>query len=130
MSAATPDLVKEHRSLGPLASRFVEIDRLPWRDTRWPGIKAKVLLEDKESGLLTTLFKWEPGAELPLHEHVRIEQTFVLEGTLEDSEGITTAGNFVWRPAGSRHVARSPQGALLLAFFLEPNRFFDGSTGT
>ena len=25
----------------------------------------------------------------------------------EDDEGICTAGNFVWRPPGSRHVART-----------------------
>ena len=82
-------------------------------------------MEDKDSGLLTALFRWQPGSKLPLHEHVEIEQTYVLEGSFEDDEGEATAGNFVWRPAGSRHEARSPHGALVLAFFLRPNRFFD-----
>lgn len=85
----------------------------------------KVLLEDKQSGLATLLMKWEPGSSLPLHEHVRIEQTYVLEGSLKDEEGEATAGNFVWRPPGSQHVATSPNGAVILAFFLEPNRFFE-----
>jgi hypothetical protein len=32
----------------------------------------------------------------------------------------------VWRPAGNRHLARSPNGALVLSFFLKPNRFLAG----
>jgi anti-sigma factor ChrR (cupin superfamily) len=67
--------------------------------------------------------EWAPGAELPLHEHVEIEQTYVLEGTLVDHEGEVTAGNYVWRPAGSRHVAVAPHGALMLSIFLKPNTF-------
>jgi len=57
---------------------------------------------------------------------VKIEQTYVLEGHIVDDEGEVTAGNFVWRPRGNRHVARSPKGALVLAFFLRPNRFLAG----
>ena len=83
----------------------------------------KTLLKDDVTGLMTCLFRWEPGAELPLHEHVRLEQTYVLDGSLVDDDGEVTAGNFVWRPAGSQHVATSPNGALVLCFFLEPNRF-------
>ena len=122
MTATTPDLSGVDQ-LGPLDSRYVEVEKLPWRPTRWKGIYAKMLLEDKASGLMTMLMKWEAGTSLPLHEHVRIEQTYVLEGSLADDEGEVTAGNFVWRPQGSKHVATSPNGALILAFFLEPNRF-------
>ena len=67
----------------------------------------------------------QAGAELPEHEHVRLEQTYVLEGSLVDEQGAVTAGNYVWRPAGSRHSARAPDGALLLGFFLAPNKFAD-----
>ena len=71
-----------------------------------------------------------PGAELPDHEHVLIEQTWVLEGHLVDrsgpDEGVECkAGQFIWRPAGSRHSAWSPNGALLLGFFQIPNKFFE-----
>ena len=73
---------------------------------------------------MTALFRWQPGAELTLHEHVEIEQTFVLEGSLEGEEGEVTAGNYVWRPKGTnRHSARSPHGALVLSMFLKPNIF-------
>ena len=66
------------------------------------------------------------GAELSLHEHVEVEQTFVLEGSLVDDEGEVRAGNYVWRPKGNRHTARSPNGALVLSMFLKPNKFLAG----
>ena len=125
MTATTPFLTNEDM-LGPLASRYVNVDDLPWKPTPCPGIEMKVLLEDKETGLLTALFRWQPGSELSLHEHVEVEQTFVLAGSLVDDEGEVTAGNYVWRPKGNRHIARSPNGALVLSIFLKPNIFLDG----
>lgn len=127
MSAKTPFL-KGDDKLGPLASRYLNVAELPWQDTRFPGVKMKVLVEDKESGLTTGLFKFEPGAKLPDHEHVEIEQSWILEGSLADEEGEATAGNFVWRPAGNRHNAYSPKGCLVLSMFLKPNKFFDQKT--
>jgi len=124
MTAATPFL-READKLAPLASRYVEVDSLPWKPTPCAGIDMKVLVEDTATGLMTALFRWQPGAELSLHEHVEIEQTFVLEGSLADEEGEVTAGNYVWRPKGNRHTARSPNGALVLSMFLKPNIFLD-----
>ena len=34
-------------------------------------------------------------------------------------------GDFVWRPAGSRHSAWCPEGGLMLAMFQVPNKFFE-----
>ncbi len=127
MTATTPFLANEDM-LGPLASRYVEVGDLPWKPTPCAGIEMKVLLEDKDTGLLTALFRWQPGAELTLHEHVEVEQTFVIEGSLEDEEGEVTAGNYVWRPKGNRHTARSPNGALVLSMFLKPNIFLTGDS--
>jgi len=129
MSALTPN-AKNHEGLGPLDSRFVDVHELPWEDTKFEGVKAKTLLVDKASGLLTVLLKMEPGARLPDHEHALIEQTFVIEGKLVDPDGVCTAGNFVWRPSGSRHAAYTPNGGLMLAIFQVPNKFFerDGAT--
>lgn len=112
-------------SIRDLASRYVDVDALPWTATRFPGVEWKILMGDPSSGMFTALMRWAPGAELPLHEHAAIEQTYVLEGSFEDDEGVCSAGDFVWRPEGSRHVARSPGGATMLAFFLRPNTFFD-----
>ena len=125
MAAQTPFLAGQEK-LAALDSRYVETSDLPWKPTLTPGIDMKVLLEDKESGLLTALFRWQPGTELPLHEHVEIEQTYVLEGSIVDEEGEVRAGDYVWRPKGNRHLARSPNGALVISFFLKPNKFLVG----
>ena len=127
-AAHTPHLPGEEK-LGPLASRYVDVASLPWKPTPCAGITMKVLLRDETSGLMTALFKWEPGARLPMHEHVEIEQSWLLEGSLVDDEGECTAGNFVWRPKGNRHYAYSPNGALVLAMFLRPNVFIDEFPG-
>jgi anti-sigma factor ChrR (cupin superfamily) len=126
MSAITPN-VSGHVHLPPLASRFVEVAALPWtQSTRCPGCETKTLLVDRSSGLLTMLMRMAPGAKLPDHEHVMIEQTYVLEGSLVCGEGECKAGDFVWRPAGSRHEAwAGAEGVLLLGMFQMPNRFFD-----
>ena len=128
MPAVTPELSAQHAALAALDSRYVDANTMPWRETRWPSIKAKVLLEDRERGLVTMLMRWEAGTEFPLHEHVDIEQTYVLEGSFEDSQGVCRAGQFVWRPSGSRHTARSADGCLMLAIFLKPNHFFDDAS--
>jgi len=125
MPAITP-FADELNALPPLASRYVDVEALPWKPTGFPGIEMKVLLRESETGLLTALFKWLPGAVLPLHEHVEIEQTYVLEGSIVDEEGETTVGNFSWRPKGNQHRATAPNGALLIAFFLKPNVFLEG----
>ena len=106
-------------------SHLVRPQDMEWQKTRFPGCEAKTLLFDRSTGLMTALMRFEPGAVLPDHEHVKIEQTYVLEGSLECPEGTCRAGQFVWRPAGSRHEAwAGPQGGLFLAMFQVPNKFF------
>jgi anti-sigma factor ChrR (cupin superfamily) len=107
-------------------STFVEVARTPWKQTRFAGIEWKILMEDKATGMFTALMRWAPGARLPEHEHAALEQTYVLEGSFADDDGVCTAGNFVWRRKGSRHDAWTDEGCLMLAFFLKPNMFLDG----
>jgi anti-sigma factor ChrR (cupin superfamily) len=113
-----------------LRSRHVRPQEMPWEKMRFPGCECKTLLFDPKSGMATVLMKMAPGATLPDHEHVMVEQTYVLSGTLADKEGPDTGlvigpGEFVSRPAGSRHVAWSPTGGEMLAIFQIPNKFFD-----
>lgn len=126
MSGITPKAT-HHAKLPPMASRFVDVAALPWEKTVYAGVEAKTLVVEPESGMLTVLLKMAPGVKLPDHEHVLIEQTYVLSGTLVCGEGTVTAGNYVWRPAGSRHEAwAGPEGNLSIAMFQIPNRFFLG----
>jgi anti-sigma factor ChrR (cupin superfamily) len=113
-----------------LRSRHIRVDELEWQKTRFPGCEVKTLLFDRDSGLVTALMRFAPGAVLPDHEHVKIEQTYVVEGWLVDREGpdeglAVGEGDFVWRPAGSRHAAWCPEGGVMLAIFQVPNRFFE-----
>ena len=114
----------EASSFAALASRFIKTDSVPWIDTG-PGSKIKVIYSDPVTGLLTILGKLEPGAGIPAHVHEDLEQTYVLEGSLLCGEGECKAGEFVWRPAGSRHEAwAGAKGGLFLAMFQIPNKFF------
>ena len=111
-------------------SHVVRPAEMEWQKTRFPGCEAKTLLFDRSTGLMTALMRFAPGAVLPDHEHVHIEQTYVLEGHLVDKEGPAKgteveAGEFVWREPGSRHVAWTPEGGLMLAMFTIPNKFYE-----
>ena len=111
-------------------SHLVKPQDMEWKPTRFPGCEVKTLLMDPSTGLMTALMRFAPGAVLPDHEHVNIEQTFVLEGRLVDkdgpAEGIAAAkGEFIWREAGSRHSAWCPDGGLMLAIFQVPNKFYE-----
>jgi anti-sigma factor ChrR (cupin superfamily) len=127
MDAVTP---KSKTSTADQHSHHVRPATMEWQKTRFPGCEAKTLLFDKETGLVTALMRFAPGATLPDHEHVKIEQTYVLEGRLVDKEGPAAGldigpGEFVWREPGSRHVAWCPEGGLMLAMFQVPNKFFE-----
>lgn len=121
MDTATPtrtDTAENH-------SHLVQPQNMAWQKTRFPGCEAKTLLFDRATGLMTALMRFAPGAMLPDHEHVNIEQTYVLEGSLVDREGpvegmTCKAGEYIWREAGSRHAAWCPEGALILAIFRSP----------
>ena len=124
MDAVTP---KSQKS-GEQHSHVVRPANMEWQPTRFPGCEVKTLLFDRDSGLVTALMRFAPGAVLPDHEHVKIEQTYVLEGRLVDKEGPVAGlevgpGEFVWREPGSRHVACCPDGGLMLAMFQIPNKF-------
>ena len=126
MDAVTP----KGQTLADEHSHVVKPVDMEWKPTRFPGCEVKTLLFDRDTGLVTALMRFAPGAVLPDHEHVKIEQTLVLEGKLVDRDGPDTGlevgkGDFVWRPAGSRHSAWCPEGGLMLAMFQLPNKFYE-----
>jgi anti-sigma factor ChrR (cupin superfamily) len=110
-----------------LRSTFVAASSMPWQRTEFDGIEMKILYKDDE-GRSTILFRMAPGAVVPLHEHTALEQTFMLEGSLEDAEASCGAGDFVWRRAATsmsrmRPTARhsSPCSIVRTAFSMERN---------
>ena len=97
-------------------SRYIDVAGMPWNEP-FPGIRMKVLYQDSESKETLMLFETGPGTVIPEHVHGGVEWAFVLEGTMEDDEGVVSAGNFVYRPLGSRHSVRTPNGAKYLGLF-------------
>src|SRR5664280_256332 len=79
-----------------LRSHHLRPQDMPWQKLRFPGCEMKTLLFDPKSGLATMLMKMEPGAVLPDHEHVLIEQTYEQDGRVVDASGKD------WDPAWSQ----------------------------
>lgn len=107
----------------PGGSVYVDPAGIDWSRSQFPGISIKVLYENREKGEMTCLLKWEPGATLPMHKHPELEQSFVLEGSFYDHDGICRAGEYVWRHPGSFHETHSDEGAVILAIYRKPNVF-------
>jgi len=105
-------------------STYIKPAQMDWKPTRFEKISIKVLFEDTEKGEMTCLLKLEPGAYVPFHRHPEVEQSFVLEGSVEDHDGVATAGDYIWRKPGSQHDNRSPNGAVLLAVYRKPNIYY------
>jgi len=97
-------------------SHYIDVAAMPWNEAV-PGLRMKVLYKDNEAKEAMVLVEAKPGAVIPEHVHGGVEWAFVLEGTMEDDEGVVSAGNFVYRPAGSRHSVRMPNGAKYLGLF-------------
>jgi anti-sigma factor ChrR (cupin superfamily) len=71
----------------------------PWIPLAAPGVEVRRLL-----GRKTLLVRMQPGAVFPEHEHAQVEQCYVLEGSVTDSDGVTVhAGDFICMPAGITH---------------------------
>ena len=115
--AANTDADRTHRG-----SHYVDIASTPWQPTPSGEGRMKVLMGDLATGPATVMFDMPPGGVVKFHEHPDLEQTYMLSGSLVDEQGECTAGNFVWREAGSRHEAHSPNGCVFIAFFMKFSR--------
>ena len=89
-----------------------------------PGLTWLPLSEESvDGGPGCFAIRFAPGARSQLHEHIDIEEFYVLEGELIDSDGgRLKAGDFVSYAAGTRHSSHAPEGAVILVFLRVPNR--------
>jgi anti-sigma factor ChrR (cupin superfamily) len=96
--------------------RHVAIDTgaLPWTPTRAAGIALRALYAQPGFADSMRLERWEPGAALdaPVAYPEGVE-ILVLEGRLEDDEGIYPTHAWLRLPAGAAHRPRSPEGCTL-----------------
>lgn len=75
-----------------------------------PGIRMKILHQNRELRRHTVLFEAEPGAVYPAHDHPQDEECYVLSGDLVVGEEVLTAGDFQLAPAGTRHPDLTTRG--------------------
>ena len=86
-------------------SHHVRPQDLPWEKMRFPGCQTKTLAVRSQERPCHRADQDGARRDLPDHEHVLIEQTYVLEGSLVDKEG-PDAGLEVG-PANSSGVRRA-----------------------
>ena len=96
-------------------SRTFALSEIPWRDAL-PGVRQKLVWEDKETNRRAVVALFEPGAALPRHRHTGEELLYVVEGSHADETGEVATGNMSIRPNGCAHSVRSRNGAISLAF--------------
>ncbi|MEE4300858.1 MAG: cupin domain-containing protein [Pseudomonadales bacterium] len=66
-----------------------------------------------ESGQVTSLVRYLPGARFPNHPHPEGEEILVLEGTFSDARGDWRAGSWLANPEGFEHAPWSDEGCLI-----------------
>lgn len=66
-----------------------------------------------ESGQVTSVVRYEPGASFPAHDHPDGEEILVLDGVFSDEHGDWPRGTYLLNPEGFRHAPFSKEGCQL-----------------
>ena len=94
----------------------VDTEAMPW--TPSPGghvlRKRLHLCGPPESGQVTSVVRYEPGASFPSHPHPGGEEILVLDGVFSDEHGNWPAGTYLLNPEGFSHAPFSREGCTLL----------------
>lgn len=101
---------------GDLCTRVaVDTARMDWTasPSRTVWRKRVHLVGPPESGQVTSVVRYEPGATFPVHDHPSGEEIFVLEGVFSDEHGDWPAGTYLLNPEGFRHAPFSRDGCVL-----------------
>ena len=86
------------------------------------GVLLKRLYIDKTTGIATSLVRMQPGTALPIHQHLGVEQFFVIEGDCYVAGQTLGAGDYHRAEAGTIHeTTYTVDGTLLL--LIAPERY-------
>lgn len=81
----------------------------------FPGVRIRPLRMDPVGNTQTSLWRLEPGAVIPPHDHVGEEECLVMEGSIIWNDREYTAGDFLLARPGAHHEPFvSPRGGLLM----------------
>ncbi|HET9957621.1 MAG TPA: cupin domain-containing protein [Polyangiaceae bacterium] len=103
-------------SVSPSGARSVRYaSHISWQPSPSPHVRRKRFEHEgpAESGRVTSLVEYAPGANFPAHDHPEGEEILVLEGTFSDERGDFSAGTYMLNPEGFRHAPFSQPGCLL-----------------
>ena len=96
----------------------MNLGAIPWRETRYPGVRVHFYASDKETGRVVALIAMDPDHGYPRHRHRGPEEVLVLQGGYRDELGSYLAGQFVRYEDGSAHTPcalEGPEVCVLLA---------------
>jgi len=108
-SAATSPTLEENAMPQSLTIRAGEGK---WQEA-FKGVYLKNLFVDESRGTVTTLFRMEPGAQLPRHLHHGVEECFVLEGDVQAGDQMLGPGDYHCAMAETVHERLSTVGGAL-----------------
>ena len=92
-----------------------------WQEVQ-NGVLLKRLYIDKTTGIATSLVRMQPGTALPIHQHLGVEQFFVIEGDCYVAGQTLGAGDYHRAEAGTIHeTTYTVDGTLLL--LIAPERY-------
>lgn len=107
----------ESRQPGPPAGFFIlRAGEGEWLPTEDEGVSYKMLYADRERGTVTSLVRMEPGARIPRHRHLGVEQCLVIEGDVRSGHHRMGAGDFNCSLPDSVHDELTSDGGALLLF--------------
>lgn len=104
----------------------IPTSEMAWVDSPESMVKRKPLEREKEeSGQVTSVVEYKPGATFKAHSHPMGEEIFVLDGEFADERGRYPKGTYIRNPPGSSHSPFSEKGCVL---FVKLNQFKSGDT--
>ena len=81
----------------------MQLDSIPWRETRHRGVAVHFYCSDERSRRVLALIRMQPGCGYPPHRHDGTEEVLVLQGGYRDELGSYTAGQLVRYETGTEH---------------------------
>ena len=82
---------------------MIDLDAIPFRPTRFPGVSIHFYSSDRTTGRATVMIRMEPGSSYPAHRHTGPEELLVLQGGFRDDHGTWRAGDYARFERGTSH---------------------------
>ncbi|UZE97412.1 cupin domain-containing protein [Alkalimarinus alittae] len=102
-------------------SLVIDANTEAWVASPSAGVFRKRLAYSGEpGGHVTSIVKYEKGADFSAHQHPMGEEIFVLDGVFSDETGDYGAGTYIRNPPGSFHTPFSKEGCTI---FVKLNQF-------